>query len=60
VDSTQVLLYQSILTRKVLVEGPLGDLRVFGEPLDPGGMDAVSVEQGSRGGQDPFAGRAAT
>ena len=51
--SAQALPY-SILTRKVLVKGAFRDLRMLCEALDTGGVDAVAVEQGFRGAQDPL------
>lgn len=44
-EPAQVLLHQHGLTRKVLVESPLGYRSLVRNQFDPGGVDALAVEQ---------------
>lgn len=44
-EPAQVLLHQRGLTRKVLVESPLGYRSLVRNQFDPGGVDALAVEQ---------------
>jgi NAD(P)H dehydrogenase (quinone) len=49
----------TLSTAELLIKRSFRDLRVLGEPLDPGGVDAVAVEQRLCGRQYPFSGVAA-